>query len=247
MKGLAAADNSAFGIIEGVTIDVANYADAVSAARVVSGSSGGTFYNMGGRDVMYYDQRGHYVDGEFVKWESEWRSSKGGTIYEGGCGPTSCATVLGTMFHDPKITPETIANVMLENNWSNFGGGFVKHVSDTYGVNCVKAKFSGDALEEIINSGGGYIGSVESGGQSGGHFIAVTDVVYQDGQRYFVLCDSWPPGNADICEPTLVTEEQLKAKKISMNYYITPPDVEVTVESTNIVAVSEKDNKIENL
>ena len=218
IEGLAQQDNSAFSKLSDVITDISNYSKALGITR--SGYNG-TFTNIGNRKVIYYSQTGHYVNGKLVKWNSNWKDIK-----DSGCGPTSYAMVIATMKGDPSITPETIANLMAENNWSNEGGGFIYKVSEKYGVNCVNGRFSGNAIEEVIKNGGGFIGSA----REGGHYIAVTDVVYKDNQRYFVLCDPYPPFNGNRSEPVLVTEEELRNQKISMDFYIAPKNVEIIKE-----------------
>jgi hypothetical protein len=220
IDGLAAADASAFSKIETVNMDIENYSNAIRKVQIGWSNA---FYNLGHRDVLYYDQRGYYNEnGEFVEWQSRWNKS----IKKAGCGPTSCATVFGTMFHDSTITPSTIANLMADRHKSNIGGGFISYISTIFGANCKTARFSADAIEDVIKSGGGFIGSANNGD----HFISVTDVVYIDGTRYFVLCDSWPEFNGNRTEPTLITEDELKSRKITMDFYITPSNYVVVTD-----------------
>lgn len=232
IASLAQQDSSSFSKLSDIITDILNYSKALGVTK--SGYNG-KFINVGNRDIIYYSQTGHYVNGKFVKWNSNWKD-----IEDSGCGPTSYAMVIATMKGDHSITPETIANLMAENNWSNIGGGFIYKVSEKYGVNCVNGKFSGDAIEETIKYGGGFIGSA----REGGHYIAVTDVVYKDNQRYFVLCDPYPPFNGNRSEPVLVTEEELRNQKISMDFYIVPKNVEIIKEPEGgrIVSITNTDN-----
>lgn len=218
IEGLEQADNASFSKIMNVGNDIANYVVALNHVQVGFHNS---FYNLGHRDVMYYSQTGHYVDGEFVEWESDWSKN----ISDSGCGPTSYAMVLSTMMHDQSITPETIANLMADKNLLN-GSDFISAVSNYYGVTCVQGKYDPDAIETVINCGGGFIGSA----RRGGHYIAITDVVYKDGVRYFVLCDPYPEFNGGKAEPLLITEEQLREQEITMDFYIAPANVNIETD-----------------
>ena len=238
IKGLAGQDALAYNIISAVEIDIKNYSKAIG--KVNSGIRG-TFLHPGNRDILYYSQKGYFIDGICYKWKSKWRSDANNDIAEGGCGPTSLAMVIGTILQDSSITPEVIADIMNGNNsagkrWGNHSSTFVKNVSDEYGLNCCDhAFFDADAVEEVIKAGGAFIRVSYDEGVGGDHYKAIVDVVYIEGERCFVVCDPF----AEDREPSLVSEQAFYTGYSGTNFYITPSNVEMGFNSTN--------NKIDSL
>ena len=249
IKGLAGADASAYSKIADIALDITNYSNAISKVNI-GFTSKSTFCYPGKRAILYFSQEGYYLNGVHYKWKSDWISYGGKDIAEGGCGPTSLAMAIGTIFHDSSITPAVIADIMDGNNssgkkWTNHGGDFVKNVSNEYGLNCQKSSFDGDTIEAVIKAGGAFICAA----RDGDHYIAITDVVYKDGERYFIECDPYPSNNADLEEPRLVSEKQFLLEnnstkeseggieggigKIKMNFYITPSNVEINYNPEN--------------
>ena len=231
IKGLGSQVESAYSQISDVVEDIANYSEAIG--KVNSGIRG-AFLHPGNRDILYYSQEGYFIDGICHKWESKWRSDDNKDIAESGCGPTSLAMVIGTILQDSSITPEVIADIMNRNNsagerWGNHDSVFVENVSNEFGLNCCdSASFDADAVEEVIKAGGAFMRAAFDERIGGQHYKAITDVVYKDGKRYFVVCDPF----AEDREPKEVPEQEFYDGYKGTNIYITPSNVEIGFNST---------------
>ena len=231
INNLESVANSAYSKIEPVAEDILNFCSALK------GSTAGwknTFFNLGGRNIIYFAQTGYYKDGVRYEWKSNWLSAGGQPIFNSGCGPTSLAMVIATILQDPSITPAVVADIMDENNWKNDSKKFVFGVSDKYNLNCQSdVNFDGDTIEAVIKAGGAFMRVNYDDKLGGSHFKAVTDVVYIDGQRYFILCDPWPKNLNEPGEPELATEQEVCGFYSGTNYFITPSNVEINYNPEN--------------
>ena len=129
--------------------------------------SSSTMSNYNGTPI-YYSQKG-YVDenGQFHTWPTKW----GKTIASSGCGPTSLASILATMFGDNSITPSTIADTMSYD--ANIGGSFVGPVCQQYGLDqdC-HIGLGQDNVNTFLRNNGKLLVAV----REGGHYIAVLGI-----------------------------------------------------------------------
>ena len=131
--------------------------------------------------TIYYNQNGYYdKDGNWCKWQSNW----GKDIATSGCGPTSMASVLATMFQDSSITPTTVANML--NRDDNIGGNYVKKVADAYHLDQThKIALNQDKLNTFLRNDGKVIVAVNNGG----HYISVLGINDSTNPPTYIVCD----------------------------------------------------------
>ena len=233
IKGLAGADASAYSKIADIALDITNYSNAISKVNI-GFTSKSTFCYPGKRAILYFSQEGYYLNGKHYLWESEWKSYDGRDIAGGGCGPTSLAMAIGTIFHDSSITPEVIANIMFKNNNSNNGGGFVKSVCNEFDLNVDTPGFSINKIEEVVKNGGAVILAKDYGF----HYVTVLDTVETD-QKYFVLCDPLEGKGIqlisydDLQQMHDQKKENSDRHQISMTLYIEPDNTSTEMDDQN--------------
>ncbi len=135
---------------------------------------------VGGQPV-YYNQNGYYdKDGKWRKWESKWAKD----IASSGCGPTSMAAVLATMFGDTSITPSTVADNMSYDD--NIGGSYVKKTADIYGLDQThKIGLNKEKMDTFLRNNGKMIVAVNQGG----HYIAVLGINDSTNPPTYIVCD----------------------------------------------------------
>lgn len=136
-------------------------------------SSGGTSCNAAqpAGDVVYYSQ----MD---PKWADSPYAGTGplDTIANVGCGPTSMAIILASLY-DKNITPPDVAAVAGEqhggtSNWANLING----VNAKWGLNISAANLSWSEAVDFVKSGKGYVWAGGSGAPpftKSGHLVAI--------------------------------------------------------------------------
>lgn len=134
-----------------------------------------------GGTPVYYNQNGYYDEnGNWCKWQSSW----GKDIASSGCGPTSMAAVLATMFGDSSITPTTVANMM--NYDDNIGGTYVKKAADAYGLDQTHSiGLDRDIMNNFLRNDGKMIVAVNNGG----HYISVLGINDSTNPPTYIVCD----------------------------------------------------------
>ena len=157
-----------------------------SAVKVLTSDSKGTLstkVSHGGMvgDPVYYNQNGYYDEnGNWQKWQSNWSKD----IARSGCGPTSMASILATMYGDTSITPVTIANMM--NYDDNVGGVYVKKAANAYGLDQTCAVgLDQDSMNTFLRNDGKMIVAVNYGG----HYIAVLGINDSTNPPTYIVCD----------------------------------------------------------
>ena len=130
---------------------------------------------------VYYNQNGYYDEnGNWTKWKSSW----GKDIASSGCGPTSMAAVLATMFGDTSITPSTVANMM--NYDDNVGGTYVKKVADAYHLDQThQIGLDKNKMDTFLRNNGKMIVAVNNGG----HYISVLGINDSTNPPTYIVCD----------------------------------------------------------
>lgn len=124
-------------------------------------------------------------------------------IKSSGCGPTATASAIATEYGDTKtangepITPD-YAVELLPAQTSNSGMEFLKPICDHYdldsaiggkdvnsGFNTV-AKNGELAIDNLLREGGSVIRSI----RGGDHYVAITDIKEENGQKYYYVVDT---------------------------------------------------------
>ena len=146
---------------------------AVEASNLKS-----TTYN--GEPVYYY-QKGYFDEqGNLHEWPTTW----GKTIASSGCGPTSMASILATLFGDKSITPSTIANEMDYDE--NIGMNFVPPACKKYGLDYSGSPhLSHENVDTFLQNNGKIMVAVNGGG----HYIALLGVNKSTDPPTYIVCD----------------------------------------------------------
>ena len=146
---------------------------AVSATNLLSTSYNG--------EPIYYYQKGYFDEqGNLHEWESTW----GKSISESGCGPTSMASILATLFGDRSITPPTIADEMKYDQ--NIGMKFVAPACKKYGLD-----FSGtphlshENVDTFLQNNGKIMVAINEGR----HYIALLGINNSTNPPTYIVCD----------------------------------------------------------
>ena len=124
-------------------------------------------------------------------------------IKSSGCGPTATASAIATEYGDTKtangepITPD-YAVELLPAQTSNNGMEFLKPICEHYdldsaiggkdvnsGFNTV-AKNGELAMDNLLREGGSVIRSI----RGGDHYVAITDIKEENGQKYYYVVDT---------------------------------------------------------
>lgn len=148
---------------------------------------------------------GGWADGDLVfylQYEGDWANDPYGcasqTIANGGCGPTSLASVIATMTGDSSVTPRTIAQIAEEKDYAVCGQGSyhgIAMIAEDFGLTVTP--HTSPSIEEVSEMlrNGSMFHIVGGGGpppfNSDGHFIALRGVT-DDGQ--WLIFD---PGNKE--------------------------------------------------
>ena len=198
-------------IQDGASIDVSNGVKHISYNQRVTYNENGE-HEVDGWTNIRKDNQGSY---DHLHQTSNWRGgfapvvdSNGNimiapprTIKTSGCGSTSTATALSTMYGDTKtpdgepLTPDYLAE-MLPAQSSNEGMEFLETICEHYGIGYDKGNNGinftkdnhgqpSDAVDNLLQAGGKVIKCV--GG--GSHYIAITDMKEENGQKYYFVCD----------------------------------------------------------
>lgn len=130
---------------------------------------------------VYYNQNGYYdANGNWTKWKSSW----GKDIASSGCGPTSMAACLATMFGDTTITPSTVASMLDYDD--NIGGSYVKKVADHYNLDQThQIGLNKEKMNNFLRNDGKMIVAVNDGG----HYIAVLGINDSTNPPTYIVCD----------------------------------------------------------
>ena len=158
-----------------------------ASASVISSDDNGNLvastlqHTVVGGQPVYYNQNGYYdANGKWRKWESKWAKD----IATSGCGPTSMAAVLATMFGDTSITPSTVADTLKAND--NIGGTYVGKVAAQYGLDQTsEIGLKKDKMNTFLRNGGKMIVAVNQGG----HYIAILGINDSTNPPTYIVCD----------------------------------------------------------
>lgn len=172
-----------------------------------------------------YSQKGYYdKNGKWHKWGYK-NNGWGKSIYESGCGPTSLASCLATMFQDSRITPSVIASLMTSSGQNN-NFGFAKICSkfglnySTKGGGLGSKDSSGNLrLNNFLRNGGTIVLSV----RDGGHYISIVGIT-SDGK--YVVNDSYFGSNPG--KPKKMTMANLRAQHTGQVCWIAPKGMTVS-------------------
>ncbi len=139
--------------------------------------------------VIYYSQKGYYdQNGNFHQWSSSW----GKSIASSGCGPTSMAACLANLFHDPSITPSTVANMLGYND--NIGGNYVGKVANAYNLDqSCHIGLGRDSMNTFLSNGGKMIVAVNGGG----HYIAILGINNSTNPPTYIVDDPYDDNTAN--------------------------------------------------
>ena len=177
-------------IVNFLTQTSENYKQGDQSASATLLASTGTplLYNSPNGSLIYYSQKGYYdQSGNFHRWESSW----GKDIASSGCGPTSMAACLANMFHDPSITPSTIANMMSYND--NIGGSYVAKAASHYNLDQTSSiGLKREESNNLLRNGGKMIVAVNNGG----HYIAVIGINDSTNPPTYIVDDPFDDNTA---------------------------------------------------
>ena len=164
-----------------------NKSDKEADATVLNADDNGNLvattlqHTVVGGQPVYYNQNGYYdSNGKWRKWESKWAKD----IASSGCGPTSMAAVLATMFGDTSITPSTVADTLKADD--NIGGTYVKKVASQYGLDQThEIGLNKEKMNTFLRNNGKMIVAVNNGG----HYIAVLGINDSTNPPTYIVCD----------------------------------------------------------
>ena len=181
-------------ISRGLGIARANLIDTFSGKNGKSATNTST---KGARTVpISYSQKG-YIDenGEFHEWDYN-NNGWGKNLSESGCGPTSLASCLATIFNDPSITPASVASRMTSQN-ENIGGNFM-HICNQYGLDYTtnigfnKRESDGSLTRDnVLDNGGKIIISTNMYGDGGTHYVAILGKETVNGETRYIVSDPY--------------------------------------------------------
>ena len=228
LKLLAPTDRSAFSKINAVNTDIISYANALLGIKVTDLNSTNQNSKTNGiidNEGNAYEIKEYYAfDQRDSKWQkSGYHSYEGSDIAEGGCAVCSSAACLSTILQDSTINPYTVGKVMGENHWTNYGGNFVGHLGEYYGIDTdmyfgsnyqsVGANNEDKRLEymtNLVNNGGAMVLSQNDGA----HYIAVTG--YDNTTGKYIVADSYPELSNQSSNLQYLSGEEIMSKNISM-------------------------------
>ncbi len=130
---------------------------------------------------VYYNQNGYYdQNGNWCQWESTWAKD----IASSGCGPTSMASILATLYGDTSITPSTVANML--NYDDNVGGVYVQKAASVYNLDQThNIGLDKETMNTFLRNNGKMIVAVNNGG----HYISVLGINDNTNPPTYIVCD----------------------------------------------------------
>ncbi len=181
-----------------------------------------------GNRIISYSQKGYYdKNGRWRQWGYK-NNGWGKKIYESGCGPTSLASCLATMFQDSRITPSVIASLMTSSGQNN-GFGFAK-ICNRFGLNYglkdgLGSKDSKGNLKinNFLKNGGTIVLSV----RDGGHYISILGMT-SDGK--YIVNDSYFGSNPG--KPKKMSMANIRAQHTGQVCWIAPRGMTVRQAQT---------------
>ena len=127
------------------------------------------------------------------------------TIDTSGCSAASSASAVASIFGDTKtpdgkeISPSEVMS--LYNSAQSNQGGFADIIEDYYGLDTAtdvrfgqQATDGSNCLDNLLENGGAVVKSINDGD----HYIAVTDVKYEDGHKYYYVVDPNNRSTTDV-------------------------------------------------